>query len=81
MYYKWLGKTVKCENLNIQLTGVLSERCVEDLGECVIVADGKIRGDSKLERDGKLKDPNGSMVVRMRVQYISLVPKLIAYIY
>jgi hypothetical protein len=57
MYYKWSGKRVKCEGLTIQLTSVLSERDVENLGECVVVADGKLEGISS------------PVVVKLRVQY------------
>ncbi|KAI9773159.1 MAG: hypothetical protein M1840_008280 [Geoglossum simile] len=58
---KWSGKTVKCENLTVQLTGVLSERYVYDLGECVVVADGKC----VTILDG---EPDRLVVVKLRVQ-------------
>ncbi|KAI9766158.1 MAG: hypothetical protein M1840_006725 [Geoglossum simile] len=41
---KWSGKTLKCENLTVHLADILSERYVDNLGECVVVADGKLKG-------------------------------------
>jgi len=61
--YKWSGRVVKCKNLTIRLTNILSERYVENLGECVIVADGKPEDGRSLER------VDSSVVVKLRVQY------------
>jgi hypothetical protein len=57
MLYKWSGKTIKCKNITVQLTRVLSERDVDSLGECIIVALGKTEGISEF------------VVVKMRVEY------------
>jgi hypothetical protein len=57
MLYNWSGKTIECKDITVQLTSVLSERDVDSLGQCVIVALGKTKGISEL------------VVVKMRVEY------------
>jgi hypothetical protein len=58
MYYCWPGKNIRCAGMTVQLIQALSERFDDtNLGECIIVAHGKV------EETGKL------VAVKLRVEY------------
>ncbi|KAI9782256.1 MAG: hypothetical protein M1839_005370 [Geoglossum umbratile] len=44
MYYDWSNKVLSWPDMTVQLSHALSERFVDNLGECVIVACGKANG-------------------------------------
>ncbi|KAI9767635.1 MAG: hypothetical protein M1840_005506 [Geoglossum simile] len=57
MYYDWSNKTLRWPDMTVQLSRMLSERFVDNLGECVIVACGRAQGIDvivKLRADPKV---------------------------
>jgi hypothetical protein len=48
MDYCWLGKKISCAGMTVQLIEELSERFLYSLGECIIVAHGKVEETDKL---------------------------------
>ena len=48
MHYCWSGKKISCAGMTVQLIEELSERSLYILGECIIVAHGKVEETDKL---------------------------------
>jgi hypothetical protein len=48
MHYCWSGKNIRCAGMTVQIIQELSERFVYNLGECIIVAHGKVEESGKL---------------------------------
>jgi hypothetical protein len=60
MHHCWLGKKISCAGMTVQLIEELSERALYSLGECIIVAHGKVETDkpvtAKLRVEYELTD-------------------------